>query len=183
MQEEIYITWHEAGIVVISAISIYIILIIYSRLVGPRSFARLTAFDFAVTVAPGAIVGATSTGGVSLIKGIIGLSMLFLLRWIVARSRRHGLGKTVDNAPLLLIDGPEILPEYLKRGKIIEADLLQSLRKKGITNLKQVRAVVMERDGSISVLRTDDNFDDYMLKGVKGNPTEVTPHVNPPLNN
>ncbi|RDV13828.1 hypothetical protein DXT99_17510 [Pontibacter diazotrophicus] len=53
-------TWVEAGVTVLAALAIYVVLILFSRLVGPRSFARLTAFDFAVTVALGAVVGASS---------------------------------------------------------------------------------------------------------------------------
>lgn len=182
MQQQLQITWIEAGVTVLAALAIYVVLILFSRLVGPRSFARLTAFDFAVTVALGAVVGATSTGGAPVLRGIIGLGTLFLLRWLVAKYRRHGLATVVDNAPIMLMDGPEILPEFLERAKITEEDLLQSLRKKGITNLSQVRAVVMERDGSISILKSDSQLDPYMLKGVMGHPPKDTPHVEPPLN-
>ena len=113
---------------------------------------------------------------------ILALAVLFLLRLFVARYRRHGLTKAVDNSPLMLMDGPEILPEYLERAKITEADLLQSLRQKGITRLDQIQAVVMERDGSISVLKSGEPLDPYMLKGVKGHPSTGEIHVDPPLN-
>lgn len=136
--QEIQFNFSQLGVVLISALLIYVFLIIFSRLVGPRSFAQMTAFDFAVTVALGAIVGATVTGAAPLLNGIFGLGVLFLLRWLVARYRRYGLTKLVDNSPLMLMDGPRILPEYLQRAKITEADLLQSLRQKGITRLDQV---------------------------------------------
>lgn len=181
MQQQLQITWMEAAATVLAAIVIYGVLILLSRLVGPRSFARLTAFDFAVTVALGAVVGATATGGAPLLRGVIGLGTLFLLRWLVAKYRRHGLATVVDNAPIMLMDGPQILPQFLKRAKITEEDLLQSLRRSGITNLNQVRTVVMERDGSISVLKSDAPLDPYILKGVIGHPPEGTVHATPPL--
>ena len=181
-KESFQLNFLEFATIVLSGVLIYIILIVFSRLVGPRSFARMTAFDLAVTVALGAIVGATSTGGVPVLQGLTGLSTLFLLRWLVALYRRHSLGKMVDNSPLMLMDGPEILPEYLKRAKITEADLLQSLRQQGIRRLEEVQAVVMERDGSISVLKTDMPIDTYLLKGVKGHPSTGEIHIEPPLN-
>lgn len=167
--------------IIVSAVLIYIFLIALSRWVGPRSFSQLTAFDFAVTVALGAIVGSTATGGVGFIRGSLGLSLLFLIRWTVALLRRKGITRFVDNSPILLMDGPRILPEYLKRAKLTEEDLLQSLRKKGITQLNQVKAVVMERDGSISVLRTGEGLDPYLLTGVKGHPTTGKLEIHPPL--
>jgi uncharacterized membrane protein YcaP (DUF421 family) len=178
-KESFQLNFLEFTTVVLSGVLIYIILIVFSRLVGPRSFARMTAFDLAVTVALGAIVGATSTGGVPILQGLTGLSTLFFLRWLVAIYRRHNLGKIVDNSPLMLMDGPEILPEYLKRAKITEADLLQSLRQHGIRRLEEVQAVVMERDGSISVLKADVQLEVYLLKGVKGHPATGEVHIEP----
>ena len=87
----------------------------------------------------------------------------------------------VDNSPLMLMDGPKILPEHLKRAKITEADLLQSLRQKGVRRLEEVQAVVMESDGSISVLKTDVPMDTYLLKGVKGHPATGEVHIEPPM--
>lgn len=181
MPDQFQISLTELGTMLISSLLIYAALIFLSRWVGPRSFSQLTAFDFAVTVALGAIVGSTATGGVTFIDGFIGLFLLFLIRWLVARSRRKGLARLVDNSPILLMDGPKILPEFLKRAKLTEGDLLQSLRKKGITNLDQIKAVVMERDGSISVLRAGEDFDPYLLQGVKGHPAEGKIEVRPPL--
>lgn len=181
-KESFQLNFSEFATVVLSGLLIYIILIVFSRLVGPRSFARMTAFDLAVTVALGAVVGATATGGVPMLKGATGLGTLFLLRWLVAKYRRHNLSRLIDNSPLMLMDGPEILPEYLKRAKITEADLLQSLRQQGIRRLEEVQAVVMERDGSISVLKAGENLDPYLLKGVKGHPSAGKKHVEPPLN-
>lgn len=152
----------------LSAVIIYIALIASSRLVGPRSFSQFTAFDFAVTVALGAIVGATSTGATSLPNGLIALAMLFLLRWLVARNRRKGLSILVDNAPILIMAGPEILNENLEKAKITEADLLQSLRKKGITRLEEIQAVIMERDGSLSVIKAGEPVEPFLLKDVIG---------------
>lgn len=162
------ITWAQTGAVVLAAVFIYITLITFSRLVGPRSFAQMTAFDFAVTVALGAIVGATATGGVRFIDGFLGLSVLFALRLIVAVSRPQGLSRLVDNSPVIVMVGQQVLSEHLERSKLTEEDLTQSLRKAGITSLSQVELVVMERDGSISVMRSGDSVDPYLLQHVTG---------------
>lgn len=166
--QEFQITWHDAGVVSLAALVIYLVLIFYSRLVGPRSFAQLSAFDFAVTVALGAVVGATATDTARLPYGVIGLGVLFGLRWAVAIGRQHGLAPVVDNTPLLIMLHSEILHDHLSRAKITEADLRQSLRQAGITSMDEVEAVVIERDGSISVLASETPVDLYLLEGVMG---------------
>ena len=126
----------EAGVTVLAALATYAVLIIFSRLAGPRSFSRFNAFHFAVTVALGAVVGSTSTGGTPVARGIISLGTLFLLRWLVARYRRHGQATVGGNLPIMLMNGPEILPDFLERAIITEEDLLQSLSKKGVGQLE-----------------------------------------------
>lgn len=181
MFEQFHLNLTQLGEIILSSLLIYAILIVLSRWVGPRSFSRFTAFDFAVTVALGAIVGSTATGGVSIINGVLGLFLLFLLRFAVAHFRRKGLSKLVDNSPLLVMYGSEILPEYLKRAQLTEDDLLQTLRKSGITRLTQIQAVIMERDGSISVLKSGETLDPYLLKGVEGLPPSQQKKVHPPI--
>lgn len=183
MFEQFHLDLLEIGEIVISSVLIYAILIVLSRWVGPRSFSRFTAFDFAVTVALGAIVGSTATGGVPISSGLLGLFLLFLLRYAVAHFRRKGLSRIVDNSPLLVMYGSKILPEYLKRAQLTEDDLLQTLRKSGITKLIQIQAVIMERDGSISLLKSGESLDPYLLKGVEGLPPSNQKKVSPPLQN
>ncbi|MBW3576955.1 MAG: hypothetical protein KY462_04300 [Actinobacteria bacterium] len=61
----------------------------------------MTAFDFAVTVALGAIVGSTAAGAVGLPADSLALASLFMLRGAVAMLRRQGLDRLVDNRPIM----------------------------------------------------------------------------------
>lgn len=72
--------------------------------------------------------------------------------------------------PQLVVLGAEILQDILERAKLTESDLRQSLRQAAITRRKQVEAVVMERDGSISVLRSDLPVDPYLLNVAPADP-------------
>ena len=143
-------------------------LIVWSRLVGPRSFSQMTAFDMGVTVAIGAIVGGVATGATPLWGGVLGLSMLFLLRAMVSRLRRHGLDRLVDNRPILVMARQEILAERLLEAKITRNDVLEALRAAGITRFSQVLAVVVERNGELSVLEHDDDYDGELFTAVRG---------------
>lgn len=54
--------WSDVAEIAVGAVVIYVLLITCSRIIGPRSFSQMTAFDFAVTVAMGAIIGSTAPG-------------------------------------------------------------------------------------------------------------------------
>lgn len=146
------ISWSFAAWTVTSALAIYVLLIAFSRLMGPRSFSQLTAFDLAVTVALGAVVGSTAAGAVGLPAGLLALASLFTFRGAVAALRRHGLSRWVDNRPLLLFWEGRFQDVNLRRAKLTLDDVYEALRLNGTTQLDDVAAVIIERNGTLSVL-------------------------------
>jgi uncharacterized membrane protein YcaP (DUF421 family) len=153
-------TWVAAAgdaplMIVASAVALYGLLILYTRLVGLRSFSKMSGFDFAITIAIGSILASvTLWQKPTLLDGAVALAVLFGLQFVVGtlRERRPGVARLVDNRPLLLMDGPEVLRDHLRRANMTEADLRAKLREANVTRLEQVRAVVMESTGDVSVL-------------------------------
>jgi uncharacterized membrane protein YcaP (DUF421 family) len=88
----------------------------------------------------------------------------------VARLRDFNqVKKLVDNQPLLLMDGSKILYENLKIARVSEGDLRNKLREANVTRLEQVKAVVFETTGDVSVLHAEDQkpLDDFLLEDVR----------------
>ena len=170
------IKWFEASTtsiiaIVLTAIGIYIATILFTRLAGKRSFSKMSSFDFAMTVAIGSIIATTVLSkSVSLLQGIVGLAAVYLLQISVAMVRRFKIvQKMIDNEPLLLMDGEEILHNNLRKARVTEADLRSKLREANVLELSQIRAVIFECTGDIAVLHTKDEdvkVEDWLLKGV-----------------
>lgn len=157
--------------IVLCALGIYIALIVFTRLAGKRSFSKMSSFDFAMTVAIGSLLASTIlSSSVSLTEGITGLAMVYLLQISAALLRRFGWFKNlIDNSPLLLMDGSRILHENLKKARVAEGDLRSKLREANVIRLDQVRAVVFETTGDISVLHTSDEagqLEDWLTNDV-----------------
>lgn len=149
--------WGTLALVAISTTAIYLALILYSRLAGLRSFAQMTNFDVAATVALGSVTATTAVSTeVSLAQGALALGVLFAAQWVIARLRKYdGVEDIVDNRPLLLMTGRHVIEENLVQGQMTRDDLRAKLRLAGVTRLDRVRAVVLESTGEVSVL-TDD---------------------------
>ncbi|MAB37896.1 MAG: hypothetical protein CL528_10515 [Aequorivita sp.] len=170
------IKWFEASTtsiiaIVLTAIGIYIATILFTRLAGKRSFSKMSSFDFAMTVAIGSIIATTVLSkSVSLLQGVVGLAAVYVLQFSVAMMRRFKfVQKLIDNEPVLLMDGKEILHNNLKKARVTEADLRSKLREANVLELSQVRAVIFECTGDIAVLHTKDEdveVEDWLLKGV-----------------
>lgn len=167
-------SWSSILMVILTTIGIYLTLITYTRLAGLRSFSKMSSFDFAMTVAIGSLIASTIlTKDPPLIQAMVALAMLYVLQMTVARLR--GKSKSiiyaVDNQPLLLMRGSEILDNNLVKAKVTHDDLRSKLREANVTQLSQVKAVVMEATGDVSVLHHKDpahKLDNFLLKNVSG---------------
>ncbi|TRO64389.1 DUF421 domain-containing protein [Christiangramia sabulilitoris] len=171
---EKWFQFKEANLLAIclTAIGIYIAIIVYTRLAGKRSFSKMSSFDFAMTVAVGSMIATTVLSkSVSLWEGIVGLGMVYILQISVALLRRFKTVKRmVDNNPLLLMDGKEILYDNLKKARVTVGDLRSKLREANVIKLEEVKAVVYEATGDISVLHSqnyDQDLADWLLKDVE----------------
>lgn len=156
------------GTAVLATVAVYVVVVLLTRLAGPRSLAKMSSFDFAATVAVGSTLSSTATGSIPLAAGAVVLVVLFGLQALVGALRRRGaLGGVVDNTPLLLMAGPVVLDDALRQARISRAELLGQLRSAGVQRFSKVYAVVLETTGELSVLQGDD-ADPALLEGVRG---------------
>lgn len=160
--------------VALSGLGIYLALLLLTRLAGLRSFSKMSSFDFAITVAMGSLLATTILAETPpLGQGLMGLVVLFGIQYAISKLRRHTrfMAAVVDNEPLLLMAGSEVIHENLDRARMTDADLKSKLRQAGVAHPEQVLAVVMETTGDVSVLKQSDagsGFDPDLFAGVRG---------------
>lgn len=150
---------HNIIAVIISAIVTYAAILLFTRLAGLRSFSKLSAADFAMTVAVGSLFASTiSSAKPSLLIGSAALASLFVGQWALAWLRRRStiVSRLIDNEPLLLMSGATMIDENLRRANVTRADVYGKLREANAISYDQVLAVVFETTGDISVLHSDD---------------------------
>ena len=157
----------------LSALGIFVALIVFTRLAGLRSFSKLSTFDFAITVAFGTMLASTMlVEDPPLLRAIATLGVLYLIQYAVSKLRERSsvVSSMMDNKPLLLMAGPEILHDNLRKARVTEDDLHGKLREANVIDYDQVRAVVMESTGDISVLHADPGGPDLnpnLLSGIR----------------
>ena len=155
-----------------AGVCIYIYILAITKIAGKRTFAKMSSFDFAVTIAMGSILAdAVNKPGSSLMPAFVSLAILAVLQVVFAklRSSSDQFENAVSNTPILLMDGERILHENLKKALVSQSDLMGKLREANVLRLSQVQAVVFETTGDISVLHTSDNtvIEPIILEGVK----------------
>lgn len=152
--------------VVVASVAIYLGFLLLVRATGQRSLANLSLVDLGCVMALGAIVGRTTLlENPTLATGLIALAVLLVMQRVTSMlMRRPRLARTLGGSPVVLVRDGEVVAEAMRRVRISDAELLAQLRLAGVTALAQVRYVVLERTGQISVLRGDGPVDPWLVE-------------------
>lgn len=170
MWNEYGLTWSDAIRVVLSAIGLYLFVLLLIRFMGQRTMASLSSWDLAAAVALGAVVGRAILGYTpTLVAGALGLVTLLALQALTGQLRRFPRAEAaVNNRAYLLMAGGEIVPANLWRTHVSEHEITARLRLAGIRSNREIACVILEATGEISILRTGIPIEPKFLENVKG---------------
>ncbi|MAN59157.1 MAG: hypothetical protein CMC08_04895 [Flavobacteriaceae bacterium] len=160
------------GSVFAGTLLIYVALIAYTRIFGLKSFSKMTGFDFINTIAVGNLFAMSiGTGNPKLFMGAIIIGLLYFLNYLISIVifKKDTAQQILDNSPILLMRDGELMEENIKRCKVSKDELRGKLREANVLRLSQVRAVVLETTGDVSVLHTTDDteLEDFIMADVQ----------------
>ncbi|GAB6387545.1 DUF421 domain-containing protein [Stutzerimonas marianensis] len=147
----------------------YINLIVLLRLSGRRTLSKMNAFDLIVTVALGSTFATILLNrDVSLAEGTLALALLIGLQYLVTwTSVRVGwVRKMVTGEPALLFYQGMMLGGAMRAARVTEDEVRSAIRSSGLSALDEVEAVILETDGSFSVVKAGSADSRSSLSGV-----------------
>ncbi|MQM26160.1 DUF421 domain-containing protein [Glycomyces albidus] len=149
----------------------YASLVAVLRLSGKRTLAKMNAFDLVVTVALGSTLATVLLSSeVALSEGVLALVVLvgaqLAVAWTSVRSQRFRMA--VKSRPTLLVRHGRLRDRVLREQRVSRAEVLQAVRSQGLGGLDQVAAVVLETDGTFSVIPAASAGDLGALEDVPG---------------
>lgn len=136
-------------------ILIYVALIAMLRITGKRSLSKFNIFDFVITIALGSVFASTLTSSdVKLAQSITAIVILLGGQYIISQLALHaeGFENIIKSDPALLYSGGSLNRVTMKRERVTEREVLQAVRKSGSASLDDVEAVILETDGTMSVI-------------------------------
>jgi uncharacterized membrane protein YcaP (DUF421 family) len=165
--------WFDAWSDVLRVVAVggvaYVTLVLVLRFSGKRTLAKLNAFDLVVTVALGSTLATILlSADVSWAEGATALALLALLQFLVAWTtvRIPGGRSLVTAQPTLLLRDGAILEDRLRQQRVTADEVRQAVRASGTGDLALVAAVVLESDGTMSVVTTSQAGDLSAVQGV-----------------
>ena len=159
MEHIFYNRWEDLARTLMIGVLAYVFLVGCLRWSGKRTLSKMNAFDFIVTISLGSVLASILLSkSVSLSEGMLALSLLVGLQFVVTWTsvRFRWVRRFVTGEPLLLLDQGEFLPAALQRARVTENEVRAAIRAAGIGHLDRVAAVVLETDGSFSVVQQRD---------------------------
>ncbi len=149
----------------------YTALILLVRVAGKRTLSKMNAFDLVVTVALGSTLASVLlTKSVALLEGVLAFALLIglqlLITWLSVRSER--VQNLVKAQPRLLLTQGRLLADALREERVTAEEVRAALRAAGVGSVEEAAAVVLETDGSFSVLEHAGQEARSSLQGVVG---------------
>lgn len=153
--------WFGVTRIIIIGILAYFALIFWLRVSGKRTLSKWNAFDFVVTIALGSTFATViMSKDVVFAEGFAALVLLIALQFVITwcSVRSELLKKIINSEPALLFDKGVFLDDALRRERVSKGEVRAAIRSQGFAAVEEVEAVVLETDGTFSVIKkTADN--------------------------
>lgn len=162
--------WPDIARTILVGGAAYAGLVAVLRLTGKRTLSQLNAFDFIVTVALGSTLATILLSkDVSWAEGMVAFGLLAGLQLLVAllSSIWPRLRSLLTSSPVLLVEHGEYRDEAIRRNRLTRSEVRQAIRSSGSGDVSQVAAVVLETNGTLSVITTASLGNGSALEGVK----------------
>jgi uncharacterized membrane protein YcaP (DUF421 family) len=128
------------------------------RLFGKREVGQFTLFDLVFVLLVANAVQPSMTGpDASLTGGLIIIATLLLLNFSVGWLRGHSriFNRIVEPSSTVVARNGVWIPEELRRQGITDEEGEATLREHGLASIDETKLVVLEGDGSLSVVPKD----------------------------
>ncbi|MEM6500580.1 MAG: YetF domain-containing protein [Cyanobacteria bacterium P01_C01_bin.89] len=163
--------WTDIFRTLLTGAATYGTLVLLLRISGKRALSKWNSFDSIVTIALGSVLAsALLLKDVSFMQAILGASGLigaqFLITWLSIRA--NFTQKWIKAQPRLLLFKGQLQEEALKFERVVENEVYAAVRSQGFASLCDIDAVVLEADGSFSVIENLDPSDALAMRDVKG---------------
>ncbi|MER3394183.1 MAG: DUF421 domain-containing protein [Microcella pacifica] len=148
-------SWGDIARVLLVGSAAYATLIVVLRLSGKRTLSQLNAFDFVVTVAIGSTLATILlSSDVSWSEGLAALALLVGLQLVVAlvSSRWPRARSVVSAQPVVLVRDGALRRDAIARNRLTETEVEQAVRSSGSGDLASIAAIVLETNGTLSVI-------------------------------
>jgi uncharacterized membrane protein YcaP (DUF421 family) len=141
---------------VVRGVAVYLFVYLIFRILGKRSLAEVTTFDFVLLL----IISETTTDALVgedyslttcfvMVCTLVGVDYLFS----IIKEKSTWFQVVSDGAPLVIVDNGKPLVKRMEKSRVDEEDVMEAARlTQGLRHMEEILYAVLERDGTISIV-------------------------------
>ncbi|WP_053363137.1 YetF domain-containing protein [Bacillus sp. FJAT-27251] len=159
--------WNSIGRILVVGSLAYLGLVLFLRISGKRTLSKLNAFDLVITVSIGSTLATILLDKkVSLSQGLTAFFVLIMLQYVITKSSvaSDTVSKLIKSNPTVLFLDGEYIKKNMDKERVKKQEILQAVRSQGLASMQQVKAVILETDGSLSVIKDTDTGEEDAIK-------------------
>ncbi len=171
MEPIFFDSWRGLARTLVIGVAGYATLVFFLRIAGNRTLSKMNAFDLIVTVALGSCLATLILSqDVALAEGATAFAVLIGLQFAVTWSstRAPWVRRAVTGEPRLIVHRGDFLDDQLRAARVARDEVRAAVRAQGIGQMADVEGVVLETDGSFSVVERVRIGDASTFAGVRG---------------
>jgi uncharacterized membrane protein YcaP (DUF421 family) len=137
---------------------IYIFIMLGLRVLGKREFGQLSPLELVtLLLVPEIVAQGLVREDFSLTNAIVGVSTLFGLVFITSLLMQHSkkAEELITGKPTVLAFDGKLIAENMNKERITPDEIYTELHKSGLHMLAQVRWVILEPDGKLSIVANE----------------------------
>jgi uncharacterized membrane protein YcaP (DUF421 family) len=133
--------------------AVYVFILIALRLIGKRELGELSPFELIMLILiPEIVSQSLAAEDSSIINGLTGLSTLLLLVLLTSflSYRFKRFRNLIQGEPVMLGENGRLDSESMAKERIAVDEVLSEMRRVGLSDLGQVKWIVLETDGKLT---------------------------------
>ncbi len=148
----------KLGRIVLTAVMIYVLIVLITKASGKRSTSQLNNFDWIVTVMIGSLGASTILlESIPFIEGSASIITLYLLQFLVTKyaSISPQFSSVLLSEPRIVFYQGQYLLEAMRAERLTRQELECAMRTEGINSLSEIEAIVFESDAKLTIITKD----------------------------
>lgn len=137
------------------AAAVYVLMLAVVRALGKRTIGNFSAFDLLVALMLGEVVDEIIYGDVRFIQGTVAIvaigALTYADSWLSYLN--HGVDNWLEGKPTVVLRNGAFERDGMRAERMNEAEVIAHLRSAGVRDIREVKLAVLERDGSVSVIK------------------------------
>ena len=151
-------SWDKMVAIFGNSLVFFVVIVALVRWSGKRTTSQLNNFDWIITVAVGSLAASgILLNDITVFDALCAIASLFLAQWVVTwlAVRSDVFARMVKADPTLLFRNGEYHPGAMRKTRVTKAEIDAALRQEGLANHGDAASVVLETDGSLSVIPSE----------------------------